>query len=74
VVIDDFRTLTVDGRMQKAVRPGKGHVEGLKAFRNSLGSSGSSVQRDYVLSSKSMRASFAVLNRLAERSRPPSRE
>jgi len=68
VLIDDFRALTVDGRRQKEVRPGKGHSEALETFRRTIAADDSSMEPAYIASAESMRASFAVLARLTEQS------
>jgi len=68
VLIDDFRALTVDGRRQKEVRPGKGHSEALETFRRTIAADDSSMEPAYIASAQSMRASFAVLARLTEQS------
>ena len=36
MLIDDFARLAIDGKDVKLERPGKGHVENLRAFRAAL--------------------------------------
>lgn len=67
IVIDDFRSVTVDGRSQKSLRRGKGHSEALGRFRHDLQSDSSSLEQAYLVSDQSMRATIAVVNELTSR-------
>ena len=68
VLIDDFRSLTVDGRRKKDVHPGKGHLEAVDTFRRGIGADASSMELAYTRSIQAMRTTFAVLNKLAGQS------
>ena len=65
VVVDDFRSVTVDGRAHKGVRSGKGHAEGLTRLRTALRDDPSLLNRDFTFSVQSMQATFDVLKDLS---------